>query len=85
VQLECLQRLARRMLDEHERPDALRGWVTTAELLAQLSWETPEPGDANVKQVVRTLRAALAPAIGDLIESRRGAGYRLRVIPILRS
>jgi hypothetical protein len=83
VQLECLRLLAQRMLEDAEQPDALRGFVSTAELLTRLSWETADPGDANAKQVVRKLRSTLAPAIGDLIESRRGAGYRLRVIPIL--
>jgi hypothetical protein len=82
VQFELLTLLARRMITDSHVPDPRRGFVPTSELLQSLSWETPDPGDANVKQVVRKLRAAMSQVVGDLIESRRGFGYRLRVIPL---
>jgi len=52
------------------------------ELLAVLPWDTPRPEDNHIKQLVRRARRALVRAnLGDLIESRQGFGYRLRVLP----
>lgn len=82
TQFEFLTLLVGRMRDESHQPDMVRGFVRTAELLADLSWDTPHPLENHVKQLVRRVRRAMLKAdIGDLIESRHRFGYRLRVIP----
>lgn len=84
TQFELIALLARRMLDESEQADAVRGFVRSSELAAQLPWDTPHPEDNHVKQLVRRVRRTLARAgVSDLIESRRRFGYRLRAIPTL--
>jgi pSer/pThr/pTyr-binding forkhead associated (FHA) protein len=82
-QLELVRLLVDRMLTEHERPEGERGFVQAAELM-KLSLDAAEPGVDHVRQLVRRVRRALVKAeIGDLIESRHGLGYRLRVVPRL--
>jgi len=57
-------------------------WRDPSELIADLSWDTREPSENHVKQLVRRVRRALVKSdIGDLIESRHRFGYRLRAIP----
>jgi DNA-binding response OmpR family regulator len=80
-QYELLAMLAARMLAEGGKPDEERGFVPMADLM-KLSLDVPDPGEDHVRQLVRRVRKALLKAdIGDLIEARRGVGYRLRVIP----
>lgn len=82
-QLELVRLLVDRMLAEQERPELERGFVQAAELM-KLSLDAAEPGVDHVRQLVRRVRRALVKAdIGDLIESRHGLGYRLRVVPRL--
>jgi hypothetical protein len=82
TQFELIALLVKRMADEAHQPDMVRGFVRTSELIADLSWDTRDPGDNHVKQLVRRVRRALIKAeIGDLIESRHRFGYRLRAIP----
>jgi hypothetical protein len=82
TQFELVALLVRRMAEEQHQPDLVRGFVRTSELIADLSWDTRDPGDNHVKQLVRRVRRALIKAeIGDLIESRHRFGYRLRAIP----
>jgi DNA-binding winged helix-turn-helix (wHTH) protein len=82
TQFELIALLVKRMADESHQPDLVRGFVRTSELIADLSWDTRDPGDNHVKQLVRRVRRALIKAeIGDLIESRHRFGYRLRAIP----
>jgi len=84
TQFEFFALLVKRMASEGHQPDLVRGFVRTSELIADLSWDTRDPGDNHVKQLVRRVRRALVKAeIGDLIESRHRFGYRLRVIPKL--
>jgi hypothetical protein len=76
------QILLQRMRDDAASPQLVRGFVRSSELLGQLPWDSHDPEDNNVKQLVRRLRRALIRAsIGDLIESRQRFGYRLRVAP----
>ena len=83
AQFELMSRLVERMLADADAPEDLRGFVSANEL-ATLSLDTPLPGSDHVRQLVRRVRHALVRAeIGDLIESRRYVGYRLRVIPVL--
>jgi hypothetical protein len=82
TQLELISLMMRRMTDDSEQPPVVRGFVRSSELIAGLSWDTTEPNENHVKQLVRRVRRALMKvALGDLIESRHRFGYRLRAIP----
>ena len=82
TQFELMALMIRRMASEEHQPELVRGFVRSSELIADLSWDTREPSENHVKQLVRRVRRALMKAeIGDLIESRHRFGYRLRAIP----
>jgi pSer/pThr/pTyr-binding forkhead associated (FHA) protein len=84
TQFELMALMIRRMAAEAHQPELVRGFVRSSELIADLSWDTREPSENHVKQLVRRVRRALLKAdIGDLIESRHRFGYRLRAIPKL--
>jgi hypothetical protein len=83
-QFELMQLLIDRMSRDQELRHENRGFVSTAQLLKQLSLDAVEPGSDSIRQLVRRLRRALNKAtIPDIIETRHGLGYRLRVIPRL--
>lgn len=83
VQLELITTLVSRMTAEEDKDDDARGFVHGRELM-KLSLDSPRPTEDNVRHLVGRVRRALIKAgIGDLIESRYGLGYRLRVIPKL--
>jgi pSer/pThr/pTyr-binding forkhead associated (FHA) protein len=85
TQFELVALLVNRMANESHQSDLVRGFVRSSELIADLSWDTKDPSDNHVKQLVRRVRRALIKAeIGDLIESRHRFGYRLRAIPKLK-
>ncbi len=82
TQFELMALMIRRMAGEVHQPELVRGFVRSSELIADLSWDTREPSENHVKQLVRRVRRALLKAdMGDLIESRHRFGYRLRAIP----
>lgn len=82
TQFELMALMIKRMASESHQPELVRGFVRSSELIADLSWDTREPSENHVKQLVRRVRRALIKAeIGDLIESRHRFGYRLRAIP----
>jgi pSer/pThr/pTyr-binding forkhead associated (FHA) protein len=82
TQFELMALMIRRMAAEMHQPELVRGFVRSSELIADLSWDTREPSENHVKQLVRRVRRALIKSeIGDLIESRHRFGYRLRAIP----
>lgn len=82
TQLAFLRLLCDRMSVEVDQADVVRGYVSSEELLELLDWKTPHPDDSHVKQLVRRVRRALSRAgIGNLIDSRRGFGYRLCAVP----
>ncbi len=82
TQFELMALMIRRMASENHQPELVRGFVRSSELIADLSWDTREPSENHVKQLVRRVRRALIKSeIGDLIESRHRFGYRLRAIP----
>jgi pSer/pThr/pTyr-binding forkhead associated (FHA) protein len=82
TQFELMALMIKRMAAERHQPDLVRGFVRSSELIADLSWDTREPTENHVKQLVRRVRRALIKSeIGDLIESRHRFGYRLRAIP----
>jgi DNA-binding response OmpR family regulator len=71
------------MRDEEAVPENQRGFVSAAEL-AKLSLESAAPGSEHARQLVRRVRRAMVKAkMGDLIETRRYVGFRLRVFPLL--
>jgi pSer/pThr/pTyr-binding forkhead associated (FHA) protein len=82
LQFEFVRILHDRMLRDVEADDLVRGFVPSAELIASLPWDTRQGSDANLKQIVRRVRRGFVRAgIGDVIESRHGFGYRMRVRP----
>ncbi len=82
TQFELMALMIKRMASESHQVELVRGFVRSSELIADLSWDTREPSENHVKQLVRRVRRALIKAdIGDLIESRHRFGYRLRAIP----
>ena len=82
TQFELMALMIKRMAGELHQPELVRGFVRSSELIADLSWDTREPSENHVKQLVRRVRRALIKCeIGDLIESRHRFGYRLRAIP----
>jgi DNA-binding winged helix-turn-helix (wHTH) protein len=82
TQFELMALMIKRMAAESSQPEVVRGFVRSSELIADLSWDTREPSENHVKQLVRRVRRALVKSeIGDLIESRHRFGYRLRAIP----
>ncbi|HEX7842618.1 MAG TPA: FHA domain-containing protein [Kofleriaceae bacterium] len=82
TQFELMALMVKRMAGELHQPEMVRGFVRSSELIADLSWDTREPSENHVKQLVRRVRRALIKSeIGDLIESRHRFGYRLRAIP----
>ena len=82
TQFELMALMIKRMAAEAHQPELVRGFVRSSELIADLSWDTREPSENHVKQLVRRVRRALIKSeIGDLIESRHRFGYRLRAIP----
>jgi hypothetical protein len=81
-QFELVELLHQRAVAEAGGPEATRGFVSSLELIDRISWDTPQRIDGHLKQLVRRLRRVLERAgVGDLIESRAGSGYRLRVTP----
>jgi hypothetical protein len=82
TQFELMALMIKRMASEEHQPELVRGFVRSSELIADLSWDTREPSENHVKQLVRRVRRALIKSeVGDLIESRHRFGYRLRAIP----
>ncbi len=83
TQLAMLRMLSERMLAQADQPSLLRGYVPSGQLIADLPWDSTAPDENHLKQLVRRIRKALdSIRLGGIIESRRGFGYRLRIIPI---
>jgi len=80
-QYELVDLLVQRMRADAGKPPDTRGFVPVSALL-RLSLDVADPGEQHVRQLVyRVRRLLLNAGIGDLIEVRRGVGYRLRVVP----
>lgn len=79
-QFQLLNALADRLESTHGDSPLVRGFMASSELLAEIDWETQYPSEKHLQQLVRRIRASLSRAgCEDIIESRRGLGYRLRV------
>jgi hypothetical protein len=82
TQYAMLEMLIDRMRAQSKVSELVRGFVPSGQLIADLPWDATEPDESHLKQLVRRLRRTLDTIrLGGLIESRRGFGYRLRVIP----
>lgn len=83
TQYAMLRTLADRMLEQASTSALVRGFVPSAQLIADLPWDAVNPDENHLKQLIRRTRRTLdSVRLGGLIESRRGFGYRLRVIPV---
>jgi len=82
TQYAMLSALITRMQDEANVAPVVRGFVPSGQLIADLPWDAVDPNENHLKQLVRRLRKGLdSIRLGTMIESRRGFGYRLRVVP----
>lgn len=82
AQFELLALLDKRMQEEGEVPAAVRGFVSSHEILATLSWDTSHPDDNHLKQLVRRIRRTFdRSGLPSPIESRQRFGYRLSFVP----
>lgn len=82
TQYAMLSALMSRMQDEANIAPVVRGFVPSGQLIADLPWDAVDPNENHLKQLVRRLRKGLdSIRLGTMIESRRGFGYRLRVVP----
>ena len=59
TQFELMALMIKRMATELHQPELVRGFVRSSELIADLSWDTREPSENHVKQLVRRVRRAL--------------------------
>lgn len=83
TQYAILRMLADRMLEQASTSALVRGFVPSAQLIADLPWDAVNPDENHLKQLIRRTRRTLdSIRLGGLIESRRGFGYRLRVVPV---
>ncbi len=83
TQYAMLAMLISRMHDESDVAPIIRGFVPSGQLIADLPWDAVDPNENHLKQLVRRLRKGLdSIRLGTMVESRRGFGYRLRVVPI---
>lgn len=81
AQAELVGELTDRMEAEYDREPELRGFVSVSELLGKLSLEVALPRDAHIRQLIRRVRRSFIKAgLPDLIESRYGQGYRIRLL-----
>lgn len=82
TQFALLTLLAERYLETKSESAETRGFVRSIELITNLPWNTPHPEDNHVKQQVRRLRRAFERiGLPEVIESKHGFGYRLRLPP----
>jgi pSer/pThr/pTyr-binding forkhead associated (FHA) protein len=79
LEYELLTVLHRRWSEETTQDDVTRGFVPAAHLLDALSFQSEAPTHANLRGLVRKLRRKFADAriALDVVESRKGLGYRL--------
>ncbi len=84
LQFELVGLLLNRLVTEAHLDEEVRGFVRSSELV-KLSLDSTAPDEDHVRHLIRRVRAVVRKAgMGELVESRHGLGYRLRVIPRLR-
>lgn len=79
LELELLMVLQRALDDDAASDSATRGFLPADMLLERLSFTSEAPTHANLRGLVRKLRKKLVEGDTplDVVESRRGLGYRL--------
>jgi DNA-binding response OmpR family regulator len=83
-EFQLLRQLCARWSDEARSPSAIRGLVSTAQLVAALPHSNDYPDGENVRQTVLRVRRKLADAgAGGIIETSPGEGYYL-ACPVTR-
>lgn len=76
IQFDLLQLLWSRYCEDADKHDAVRGYVSSPELLCSLPWDTVHPDLAHLKQLIRRVRRRLLP-LGLEVQACYGLGYRL--------
>jgi pSer/pThr/pTyr-binding forkhead associated (FHA) protein len=80
TQFALITLLAERYLATKADSAETRGYVRSIELITNLPWNTAHPEDNHVKQQIRRIRRAFEHiGLPDVIESKHGFGYRLRL------
>ena len=78
IQYELLRILWVQALADSPKPASVRGFVSSYELLHSLPWESCNPEEDHLKQLIRRIRRRFSP-FGVAVESCHGLGYRLRL------
>lgn len=82
IQFRFLQLLCDRMVNQSDVHSLARGYVSSELLLSDLPWDSTNPDENHLKQLVRRIRRIFdGVGLGGVIESQRGLGYRLGFIP----
>ncbi len=76
IQYSLLEILSNQALEDAEKPEAVRGYISSYELLCALPWDARAPEEGHLKQLVRRMRRRLCDS-GLTLEARQGLGYRL--------
>ena len=79
IQFELLRILWTQARQDMPKPEAVRGFVSSYELLCSLPWEACHPEEDHLKQLVRRLRRRFG-CHGVRLESCQGLGYRLKLV-----
>ena len=79
LEVALLELLAERRRSERDRPEAVRGFIRSSELLAcSLPFDVPAPTSNNLRGLVKRVRDKFADrGVEEVIESRARLGYRL--------
>jgi hypothetical protein len=78
AQLALVRALWSQSLADQARPEPVRGFVSSCELIGLLSWDAPDPDFGHLKQLIRRVRRRIQ-MLGLTIESWQGIGYRLAI------
>jgi hypothetical protein len=78
IQYDLLALLVGQALQDSDKDESVRGYVSSPELLGSLPWDTAHPDLGHLKQLIRRVRRRLAP-LGVEMQACCGLGYRLRV------
>lgn len=79
IQYELLRILWTQARADMAKPEPVRGFVSSYELLCSLPWEACHPAEDHLKQLIRRIRRRFHWH-GLSLESCKGLGYRLKVV-----
>ena len=83
IQFDLLQLLWSRHCEDADKHEAVRGYVSSPELLCSLPWDTVHPNLAHLKQLIRRVRRRILP-LGLQVQACYGLGYRLIRSAVMR-